>query len=68
MNDYNPITNIPISYDYQGRKENEIEKQRIYNEMIKNEAISKMTPNKKQNEPIEYNPYKQPYQQYAGYP
>ena len=71
---FNPITNQPLS-DYksqQKKKKKEREKKinELYNLQERNDKLENkdFINNKKEQIPIEYNPYKDPYSAYQGHP
>ena len=71
---FNPITNQPLS-DYKSQQE-QMQKERekkineLYNLQERNDKIENkdFINNKKEQIPIEYNPYKDPYSAYQGHP
>ena len=71
---FNPITNQPLS-DYKSQQE-QMQKERekkineLYNLQERNGKIENkdFINNKKEQIPIEYNPYKDPYSAYQGHP
>ena len=71
---FNPITNQPMD-DYKSKQE-QIQKEREkefnekYNLQERNNKIENKgySGNKKEQIPIEYNPYKHPYSVYQGHP
>ena len=71
---FNPITNQPL-IDYkaqqeQMKKEREKEIKELYNieEMNAKNKNKNYISNKKEQIPMEYNPYKNPYSAYQGHP
>ena len=71
---FNPITNQPLS-DYksqqeQMQKEREKKINKLYNLQERNDKIENKDyiKNKKEQIPMEYNPYKNPYSAYQGHP
>ena len=73
---FNPITNQPMD-DYkikkeQIQKEREKEVQELYNAQLRKDKYdvnsNNNNINKKEQIPIEYNPYKNPYSAYQGHP
>ena len=71
---FNPITNQPLS-DYksqqeQMQKEREKKINKLYNFQERNDKIENKDyiKNKKEQIPMEYNPYKNPYSAYQGHP
>ena len=71
---FNPITNKPMD-DYkskqeQMKKERENELKELYNKQEKRDFIENKgyINNKKEQIPLEYNPYKNPYSIYKGHP
>ena len=71
---FNPITNQPLS-DYktqqeQMQKEREKKINELYNLQERNDKIENKDyiKNKKEQIPMEYNPYKNPYSAYQGHP
>ena len=71
---FNPITNQPMD-DYkskqeQMKKERENEFKELYNKQEKRDFIENKgyINNKKEEIPLEYNPYKYPYSIYKGHP
>ena len=71
---FNPITNQPLK-DYkeqqeQMQKEREKEIIELYNLKERNDKIDNRDyiKNKKEQIPMEYNPYKNPYSAYQGHP
>ena len=71
---FNPITNQPLS-DYKSQQE-QMQKERekkineLYNLQEKNDKIENKDyiKTKKEQIPMEYNPYKNPYSAYQGHP
>ena len=71
---FNPITNKPLS-DYKSQQE-QMQKERekkineLYNLQERNDKIENKDyiKNKKEQIPMEYNPYKNPYSAYQGHP
>ncbi len=71
---FNPITNQPLS-DYKSQQE-QMQKERekkineLYNLQERNDKIENKDyiKNKKEQIPMEYNPYKNPYSAYQGHP
>jgi len=71
---FNPITNQPLS-DYKSQQE-QMQKERekkineLYNLQERNDKKENkdFINNKKEQIPIEYNPYKDPYSAYQGHP
>ena len=71
---FNPITNQPLS-DYKSQQE-QMQKERekkineLYNLQERNDKLENrdFINNKKEQIPIEYNPYKDPYSAYQGHP
>ena len=70
---FNPITNQPLS-DYKSQQE-QMQKEREkkineYNLQERNDKIENKDyiKNKKEQIPMEYNPYKNPYSAYQGHP
>ena len=71
---FNPITNQPLS-DYKSQQE-QMQKERekkineLYNLQERNDKIENkdFINYKKEQIPIEYNPYKDPYSAYQGHP
>ena len=71
---FNPITNQPMD-DYkskqeQMKKERENEFKELYNKQERRDFIENKgyINNKKEEIPLEYNPYKNPYSIYKGHP
>ena len=71
---FNPITNQPLS-DYKSQQE-QMQKERekkineLYNLQERNDKLENKDyiKNKKEQIPMEYNPYKNPYSAYQGHP
>jgi len=71
---FNPITNKPLS-DYKSQQE-QMQKERekkineLYNLQERNDKLENKDyiKNKKEQIPMEYNPYKNPYSAYQGHP
>ena len=67
---FNPITNHYKSQQEQMQKEREKKINELYNLQERNDKIENKDyiKNKKEQIPMEYNPYKNPYSAYQGHP